>query len=109
MALIAAFAASCFFHIGVLMFTSPFRVCPAHGFFFVVNGLVVVLEDVAKFFVSRQKGGLAFSKSIPKLFWQIYAVSTVSVLGHFLFCPEYVDFGYADVTMNAGMSSLPRS
>ena len=107
MALIAAFAASCFFHMGILMFISPFRVCPSHGFFFVANGLVIVLEDVVKFFVSKQKGGLAFSKSIPKLFWQIYAVSTVTLLGHLFFCSEFVEFGYVDVLMNAGLSFVP--
>ena len=109
MALIAAFAASCFFHIALLMFISPFRVCLSHGFFFVANGLVIVLEDVVKFFVSRQKGGLALSRSIPILFWQIYAVSTVIVLGHFFFCPEFVEFGYADIMMNADLSSSPRN
>ena len=109
MALIATFIASSFFHIGFLLFVSPFRVCLSHGFFFVANGLVIFLEDVVKFFVSRQKGGLALSRSIPKLFWQIYAVSTVTVLGHFFFCPEFVEFGYADIMMNADLSSPPRN
>ena len=88
------------------MLLPPFRVCLAHGFFFVANGLVIVLEDVAKFFVSRQKWGLALLNGIPKLFWQIYAVSTVTVLGHFLFCPEFIEFGFADVMMNGGVPLL---
>ena len=76
-----------------------------HGAFFVINGIIVLLEDVLKPTVTSWKLGQRILKALPSLFFQVYVILTLFVLTHFFFWPELDVCDYRERALNNGLVS----
>ena len=78
-----------------------------HGGFFVLNGIVVLLEDILKPMVTSWNLGSRILNALPSLVFTLYVFATLTILNHLLFWTELEACDYRRRFINGGLALLP--
>ena len=77
------------------------------GLFFPANALVILFEEWVKRIVTTSKSYAKIANALPSWFFQIYCMSTIFALGHYLNLPEQNSSGLSDAAVKGGLAFLP--